>query len=135
MFMLDTDMCIYLINERDDALRSKFEMNAHTICVSSITYAELCFGAVHSARVESNQRELAEFCLDLDILPFDATAGVHYGEVRQALTRRGRIIGANDLLIAAHARSVDATLVTNNEREFRRVPGLQVDNWLSESGG
>ena len=133
MFMLDTDMCIYLINERDGALRKKFESNARAICISSITYAELCYGAAHSARVEDNFRELEEFCLDLAILPFDATAGVDYGEIRQALTQRGRVIGANDLLIAAHARSADATLVTNNEGEFGRVPELWMENWLGEA--
>lgn len=129
MFMLDTDICIYLINERDEALRNIFESNAHAICISSITYAELCFGVSHSSRVEDNMRELEEFCLDLDILPFDAAAGIHYGEIRQALTRRGRVIGANDLLIATHARSAGATLVTNNEGEFGRVPGLRMENW------
>ena len=133
MFMLDTDICIYLINERDEALRNKFESNAHAICISSITYAELCFGAAHSARGEDNRREIEDFCLDLDILSFDAVAGTHYGQIREALTREGRIIGANDLLIAAHARGADATLITNNEGEFRRVPGLRLENWLSES--
>ncbi|MYE82729.1 MAG: type II toxin-antitoxin system VapC family toxin [Gammaproteobacteria bacterium] len=133
MFMLDTDLCIYLINERDQALRGKFVSNARAICTSSITYAELCFGAAHSARIEENMREVEAFCVDLDILPFDATAGTHYGEIRQALTQGGRIIGANDLLIAAHARSAGATLVTNNEREFGRVPGLQMENWLAET--
>ena len=97
----------------------RIECTCHII--SSITYAELCDGAAYSARVEDNFRELEEFCLDLAILPFDAAAGVHYGEIRQALTRRGRIIGANDLLIAAHARSAGAALVTNNEGEFGRV--------------
>ncbi len=135
MFMLDTDICIYLINQRDEALREKFESNARAICISSITYAELCFGAAHSARVEDNMRELENFCLDLDILPFDAVAGIHYGEIRQALTQRGRVIGANDLLIAAHARSAGATLVTNNEGEFGRVPGLRMENWLAEAAG
>ena len=130
MFMLDTDICIYLINQRDEALRGKFESNASAIRISAITYAELCFGAAHSARVEENTRELGAFCLDLEILPFDAAAGGHYGEIRQALVQRGRPIGANDLLIAAHARSAGATLVTNNQREFGRVPGLQVENWL-----
>ena len=133
MFMLDTDMCIYLINERDEALREKFESNAHAICISSITYAELCFGAAHSARVEDNVQELEAFCLDLDILPFDAAAGIHYGEIRQALTQRGRVIGANDLLIAAHARSASATLVTTNEEEFGRVPDLRIENWLLDA--
>ena len=133
MFMLDTDMCIYLINERDEALREKFESNAHAICISSITYAELCFGAAHSARVEDNVQELEAFCLDLDILPFDAAAGIHYGEIRQALTQRGRVIGANDLPIAAHARSASATLVTTNEEEFGRVPELRIENWLLDA--
>ena len=67
------------------------------------------------------------------ILPFDAAAGVHYGEICQALTRRGRIIGANDLLIAAHARSAGAALVTNNEGEFGRPPGLRMENWLADA--
>ena len=130
MFMLDTDICIYLINERDKALRTRFEANASGICISAITHAELRYGAAHSARVEENTRELEGFCLDLDILSFDAAAGVHYGEIRQALVQRGRPIGANDLLIAAHARSAGATLVTNNEGEFGRVPGLRMENWI-----
>ena len=134
MFMLDTDVCIYLINERNGALRGKFEVNAHAICISSITYAELCFGAANSARVESNMRELEAFCLDLDILSFDPAAGVHYGEIRQVLTRRGRVIGANDLLIASHARSANATLVTNNAGEYARVPNLRIENWVAEAG-
>ena len=133
MFMLDTDLCIYLINERDETLKERFEASAGDICISSITYAELCFGVAHSARVERNSRELDAFCLDLDILPFDTEAGVHYGDIRHALSRPGRLIGANDLLIAGHARSVDATLVTNNEREFSRVPDLMIENWLSRS--
>ena len=133
MFMLDTDLCIYLINERDAALKEKFEANAGDICVSSITYAELCFGVAHSTRAERNSRELDAFRLDLDILPFDTEAGVHYGDIRHALSRLGRLTGANDLLIAGHARSVGATLVTNNEREFGRVPDLVTENWLAKS--
>jgi tRNA(fMet)-specific endonuclease VapC len=134
MFMLDTDMCIYLINERDQALRRKFEENASSVCISSITYAELRFGVEHSARVEQNRSELQAFCLDLDILPFDAEAGARYGQIRQELVRRGQTIGANDLLIAAHASGAHATLVTNNEREFGRVHGLRIENWLAETG-
>ena len=131
MFMLDTDICIYLINERDESLRARFEATAARVVISSITYAELRYGVAHSERVESNARELQAFCRDLDILPFDSDAGAHYGDIRHTLTRQGRTIGANDLLIAAHARCVDATLVTNNEAEFRRVPGLEVENWLA----
>ena len=131
--MLDTDVCIHLINERDEALRGRFETHAAEICISSITHAELRYGVAHSARIKDNARELDAFCLDLEILPFGADAGDHYGEIREALTRRGRLIGANDLLIAAHARAVGATLVTNNEAEFGRVPDLKVVNWLAES--
>ena len=135
MFMLDTDMCIYLINEHDEALRERFEANAAAVVVSSITYAELCYGVAHSERIERNARELEAFCHDLDILPFDADVGAHYGEIRDALVRRGRPIGANDLLIAAHARCVGATLVTNNEAEFGRVPSLRMENWRGGVAG
>jgi len=133
MFMLDTDLCIYIINERDAALKDKFEANAENICISSITYAELRFGVAHSKRVERNARELDAFCLDLDILPFDTEAGVHYGDIRHALSQPGRLIGANDLLIAGHARSIGAILVTNNEGEFGRVPDLAIENWVSDA--
>ena len=131
MFMLDPNICIYLINERDEALRERFEANAREICISSITYAELCYDVAHSARTTQNARELEAFRIDLDILPFDQDAGRHYGEIRHALAKRGRPIGANDLLIAAHARSAAATLVTNNAGEFGRVPGLRMENWTT----
>lgn len=131
MFMLDTNICIYLINERDKALRERFEANAREMSISSITYAELCYGVAHSARVAENARELEAFRIDLDIRSFDQDAGEHYGEIRHALAKRGRPIGANDLLIAAHARSSGATLVTNNVGEFGRVPGLRVENWMT----
>lgn len=129
MFMLDTNICIYVINERDEVLGDQFVANASEICISSVTYAELCYGVAHSRRVQHNTRELDAFEVDLKILPFDRDAGKHYGQIRHALARRGALIGANDLLIAAHVRSVDATLVTNNEREFARVPQLRVENW------
>ncbi len=129
MFMLDTNICIYVINERDEVLGDQFVANASEICISSVTYAELCYGVAHSRRVQHNTRELDAFEVDLKILPFDRDAGKHYGQIRHALARRGALIGANDLLIAAHARSVDATLVTNNERELARVPQLRVENW------
>ena len=129
MFMLDTNICIYLINERDETLRERFEANAGEMCISSITYAELCYGVTHSTRVAQNARELEHFELP-GVLPFGRDAGKHYGEIRHVLVKRGRPIGANDLLIAAHARSVDATLVTNNAGEFGRVPDLRVENWM-----
>lgn len=129
MYMLDTNICIYLINQRDAVLRQHFEVHSSEICISSITYAELYYGVANSARVEQNARELASFRLDLEILAFGEEAGTHYGEIRHTLRQRGQPIGANDLLIAAHARSVGATLVTNNPGEFGRVPGLRIENW------
>lgn len=130
MFMLDTNICIYVINERDSGLLERFEAGAGSICISAITWAELCYGVEHSAQRRRNTRELEEFQRNLDIVPFDRSAGRHYGEIREALVRRGQPITANDLLIAAHARSMNAILVTNDERHFRRVPRLKVENWL-----
>ena len=97
-------ICIYVINERDDALRVRFEAHSAEICISSITYAELCYGVANSVRVAENTRELEAFRLDLEILPFGEDAAAHYGEVRHALRKSGQPIGANDLFIAAHAR-------------------------------
>ena len=129
MYMLDTNICIYVINERDEALRERFEKNAEEICISSITYAELCYGVANSERVGENRRVLEAFRHDLEILQFGIDAAAHYSEIRHALRQRGRPIGANDLFIAAHARSLDATLVTNDQGEFERVPRLRVENW------
>ena len=128
--MLDTNICIYVINKRDHGVLARFEEHAARICISSITYAELCYGVVNSARIEHNTRELEAFRLDLEIVPFGEEAGMHYAEIRRALRRRGTPIGANDLLLAAHARSLDAMLVTNNRSEFDRVPELRVENWV-----
>ena len=129
MFMLDTDTCIYVMNERDQALTATFAEHAHEICISAVSHAELWFGVEHSARVERNRSELDHFLRDLDVRSFDVEAGKHYGQVRESLVRRGTPIGANDLLIAAHARSVGATLVTKNRREFGRVPDLRTVSW------
>ena len=119
MFMLDTNMCIYVINERDPALREQFVEHAGSLFISSISYAELVYGVVHSRRVKHNERELAAFVKDLDMLPFGLEGAEHYGDIRHALTKKGTLIGANDLLIAAHARSIDATLVTNKFTFYR----------------
>ena len=128
--MLDTNICIYVINQRDQGMLERFEPFSARVCISSITYAELCFGVVNSGHVDHNTRELEAFRLDLEIVPFGEEAGMHYAEIRSALRRRGTPIGANDLLLAAHARSLDAMLVTNNRSEFDRVPELRVENWV-----
>jgi len=130
MFMLDKDTCIFVMNHRDEVLGRKFVENASQICISSITHAELCFGVAHSSHVERNAAVLREFLFKLNIQSYSADAGACYGRIRHELTIQGKLIGANNLLIASHALSIAATLVTGNEREFRRVPELEVENWL-----
>jgi len=129
-FFLDTDVCVHLLRG-EPAPRERFRRHAEETRLSAIAYAELQFGLARSTRRVQNRERLDALCRGLVIVPFDEDAAAHYGEIRQELSLRGELIGANDLLIAAHARSRDATLVTNNEREFARVPGLRIENWLS----
>jgi tRNA(fMet)-specific endonuclease VapC len=134
-YLLDTDICITLIRHKPPALLQ--HITRHTldeIAISSITAAELQFGVQKSQYPERNQRALEQFLLPLSIIAFDYAAAMHYGQIRAALERQGTPIGALDLLIAAHALSLTYTLVTNNEREFARVPGLQWENWASAEG-
>jgi tRNA(fMet)-specific endonuclease VapC len=130
--MLDTNIISYIIRDRDFALIDKFESicDEEVLAISSITVAELYYGV----KKRKNKRlELAvrEFLMPLVILPFDEKAANFYGEIRDYLESRGKIIGAYDLLIAAHAISVDAVLVTNNVREFKRVRKLKIEDWSS----
>lgn len=133
MFMLDTNICIYVLKNRDARLRARFKAIKDLI-ISSITYAELCFGiengAAHLRR--ERYRQLHMLLYRIQIEAWGEDAGPSYGRVRAALKRQGALIGNNDLLIAAHALSMNAVLITNNEREFSRVTGLQIENWLSE---
>jgi tRNA(fMet)-specific endonuclease VapC len=127
--MLDTDICIYLIKRKPihvvDMLK-RYE--AGDVAVSSISVAELQYGVCKSNRPDQNQIALAEFLLPLEVVAFDESAASHYGDIRNHLEKEGNIIGSMDLLIAAHARSLSLTLITNNFREFQRVPGLRVEN-------
>ncbi len=128
--LLDTDICIYAINrKRPEILAGVRDYQIGEVGISSITYAELRFGVENSTRVDENMERLERFVLPLEIVPFDAEAGRHYGRVRTDLKHAGCSIGSNDLLIAAHALSLDATLITNNIREFARVTGLRVEQW------
>lgn len=128
--LLDTDICIYAINRRQrEILERVRDYQIGEVGISSITYAELRFGVENSNRVDDNMGRLERFVLPLEIVPFDAEAGRQYGRIRADLKRAGCLIGSNDLLIAAHALSLDATLVTNNTREFERVVGLRVEQW------
>lgn len=131
MYMLDTNICIYVLNNHSDSLRQRFKVTKD-LCISAITYAELCFGIENgiSSRRKARWDQLDLFTRLLLILPLDVGAGHHYGRIRAQLKKLGQPVGNNDLFIAAHALSVGAVLVTNNEREFRRVPELHIQNWV-----
>jgi len=133
MYMLDTNICIYVLKNHSDKLRHKFKA-IKEICISSVTYGELCFGIENGGNnlKEERWKQLEIFTQRLLIDSLDENAGKHYGEIRAQLKKDGTPIGNNDLLIAAHARSINAVLVTNNVREFNRVPNLVVENWISD---
>ncbi|MBI2154970.1 MAG: type II toxin-antitoxin system VapC family toxin [Candidatus Rokubacteria bacterium] len=129
--MLDTNICIYLIKRRPQPLLDRFRsFPIGDIGISTITLAELQYGVSKSSQPKRNQEALELFVSPLAVAAFDQQATVAYGKVRAALEKQGRPIGA-DLLIAAHAVSLGVRLVTNNEREFRHVPGLRVENWVA----
>jgi tRNA(fMet)-specific endonuclease VapC len=129
--MLDTDICIYVLKKHSDKLRHKFKVTKN-ICISSVTYGELCFGIENgdNSMKDARWKELNLFTQRLFIEPWDENAAKHYGSIRAFLRKQGTPIGNNDLLIAAHARSLDSVMVTNNIREFERVPGLIIENWI-----
>ena len=130
IFMLDTNIIVYAKNKRPESVLKKLmEYRPEDMCVSAVTLAELEFGACKSSRPEQNRLALLTFLSRIPVVPFDADAAREYGDIRAGLTKKGTVIGANDLLIAAHARSLNLTLVTNNTREFERVEGLRVENW------
>ena len=130
-YVLDTNICIYLIKKKPARVMARFdELTVGDVGVSSVTVAELQFGVHKSRYPERNRRALEQFLLPLEIAAFGDRAAEAYGMVRAALERRGTPIGALDTLIAAHALSLEATLVTNNVSEFARVPGLQIDGWV-----
>lgn len=129
-YMLDTNIIIYAKN--DPAGKVYQTLSKHDpsdICISSITMAELEYGACKSSRPEINKLALMLFLAKIRILPFDSISAAEYGKIRYDLETRGAVIGANDLLIAAHAKAAGATLVTNNLREFTRIKGLSLVNW------
>lgn len=130
MMMLDTNICIYIIKQKPPAVLEHFrEYQVGDIAISSITLAELRYGVAKSHYREKNAKALDEFILPLEILPFDEEATRTYGEIRAALEKAGTPIGSMDLLIAAHAASLGVALVTNNTREFSRVPDLILADW------
>ena len=131
-YMLDTNICIYLIKGKDPNLKLKlYDKGVGCCAISSITLAELCYGIFKSSRVEQNKLALGLFLAPFELLPFSTDAAFIYGNIRQQLELRGEIISGYDLLIAAHALAEGLTLVTNNVNEFSRLDNLSVENWVN----
>lgn len=130
MILLDTNICIYIINTKPPSVLERFQQyRLGDLGISSVVAAELAFGVAKSGS-SRNKQALEMFLAPLTILPFDDAAAWAYGELRAGLERRGTPIGSLDTMIAAHALSLHAMLVTNNSREFSQVPGLEISNWV-----
>ena len=131
-YLLDTNICIYIINEKPKKVLRKFgQYPVHEFGISTITHAELQYGIEKSKNKIANQSALDEFLLPLTVLPFQGKKLVKcYGEIRASLESDGRTIGPLDMLIAAHALSLDLTVISNNIKEFSRVPNLKCENWI-----
>jgi tRNA(fMet)-specific endonuclease VapC len=129
-YMLDTNICIYIMKNYPQDLREKFNSLAEQLCISSITLGELHYGAEKSVRRTDNLAAIEHFVARLDVLPFTAKAAAHYGQVRAELERAGTPCGPHDMQIGGHARSEGLIVVTNNMREFNRMPGIRVENWV-----
>ena len=134
-YLLDTNICIYLIKNRPIEVRKKFDrLTVGAIGISSVTTSELYYGVFKSSKVTENQQALLEFLLPLIIVSYDDKVAPFYGDIRSNLEKSGRTIGPLDMMIAAHALSLGVTLVTNNMKEFQQVPGLMVENWVKANG-
>ena len=129
--MLDTNIVIYILKRRPLEILSTFNANANRMAISSITLAELTHGAEKSDRVTENLEVIDNFCSRLEVLPYGEKAAQHYGAIRAGLEKLGQPIGVNDIHIAGHARSEGLALVTNNVSEFERVPGLELEDWIT----
>jgi len=129
--MLDTNICIYIIKNKPKSVMEKFkEYDIGDLVLSSITVSELYYGSYKSQYIEKNLLALEHFLQPFSIVEYDLKASIEYGNIRATLEKQGNIIGGLDMLIAAHARSLDMTLVTNNTKEFKRVENLVIDNWI-----
>ena len=132
-YMLDTNICIYLIKRQPNEVIDKFQgISPGEIAISSVTVAEMMYGVAKSRHQERNESALVSFLAPLEIVDFGFKAAQYYGIIRANLEKLGAPIGAYDLMIAAHALSLGLVLVTNNEREFQRIPDLIVENWVNQ---
>jgi tRNA(fMet)-specific endonuclease VapC len=130
-FMLDTNICIFTIKNRPEQVREAFKRHSGQLSISTVTLMELIYGAEKSSNPERNLADVEGFAARLEVLPYDKQAAAHSGQLRAELARVGKPIGPYDQMIAGHARSLGLILVTNNLREFERVPGLRVEDWAS----
>ena len=129
-FLLDTNICIYIIKKKPKQVIDMFlTLPIGSVGISSITLAELQYGIAKSINVEKNREALEKFLTPFEVLDFDQNAANCYGDIRAELEKMGTPIGSLDMLIAAHARSLDIILVTNNEKEFVRIMDLKIENW------
>lgn len=132
-YMLDTNICIYVIKEKPESVIRKFlKNNPEEMCISSITYAELLYGVEKSKAIQKNRIALSLFLSPIKILEFNDYAAQEYGQIRADLEQKGMPIGSMDMLISGHAKAEDLILVTNNTKEFQRVAGLKLENWAAE---
>jgi len=130
-YLLDTNICIYIHRRKPDEVLKRFQnLKPGDAAISVVTWGELLYGAEKSGQRKKVMQLLEEFRTFIPVLPMPEKAGKIYGAIRATLDSRGTPIGNNDLWIAAHAKAIGLTIVTNNEREFRRVPGLRVQNWV-----
>jgi tRNA(fMet)-specific endonuclease VapC len=131
MYMLDTNICIYIIKKRPLGLLEKFNrIPRNNLCISVVTYAELEYGVERSSSKKLNHDIIMDFVSNLTVLSWDMDTARHYGKIRSNLEKKGTPIGNMDLMIAAHALSQKCTLVSNNLREFKRVKNLKYENWV-----
>jgi len=129
-YMLDTNICIYIIKEKPQKVLEKFQsLNIGDICISVITFSELKYGVQKSKYNDKNKTALTNFLSPIEILPFKQKAALEYAKIRTLLEKKGEIIGAYDLMIGAHALAKNLTLITNNVKEFKRINKLTIENW------
>ena len=129
-YMIDTNIAIYTLKNRPAKVRAAFKKHSGEMCLSSVSMGELIYGAEKSARVEHNLSIIEGLGARLKVESFDMRAAMHFGQLRAELAKSGKLIGPYDMMIAGHARALGLILVTNNQREFDRVSGLRVENWV-----
>ena len=131
MYLLDTDTSIFLLNERKPIVEQKLrQLRREDVGISTVTMAELYYGAAHSKQKEANKKRISVFCRDLQLFPFDAIAAEIFGTTKDYLGSRGEMIGTMDLLIASVSLTHQATLVTHNIGDFQKIPGLKYEDWF-----